>query len=194
MATYEEAEETLIVVNGAWGERPQAFVVEEDLFTENPRRKKKPEIVLPLGDYEFLRVRTALVRDADFDRFEAPRVTSSETAFDILKEATNVPQELVFSILMDTKNTALGIHEVHRGSVGASVVSPVSVFQAAVVANASGIIIAHNHPTGNPEPGAEDMELKLFLQEAARFLDIRFLDFLIIGQGEYVSLADRGLL
>lgn len=74
------------------------------------------------------------------------------------------------------------------------VLEPANIFQAAIVANAVAIILAHNHPSGNPEPSPHDSEMALTVAEVGQMLGIRLLDSLVVGYESYTSLADQGVI
>jgi DNA repair protein RadC len=93
---------------------------------------------------------------------------------------------------LDTKNRVLGFHVVSVGSLGASLVHPREVFKIAILANAASVILVHNHPSGDPEPSAEDRRVTERLKEAGELVGIPVLDHVVIGDGRYVSFTDRG--
>ena len=104
-------------------------------------------------------------------------------------------QEVFLVIPVDVKNKVLGYEEVHRGSVDECPVSMKTVFRTAVHMGATAILVAHNHPSGDPTPSREDLALTDRLREAGKLLGLPLLDHLIIGGGgQYTSLAERGLL
>ena len=96
----------------------------------------------------------------------------------------------VFSvILLDVKNHVIGINVVSIGSLSASVVHPREVFKAAILANAANIILTHNHPSGDPAPSKEDINITARLVQAGRLMDIPVLDHIIIGDGTGRSMS-----
>ena len=96
----------------------------------------------------------------------------------------------VFSvILLDVKNRVIGINVVSIGSLSASVVHPREVFKAAILANAANIILTHNHPSGDPAPSKEDINITARLVQAGRLIDIPVLDHIIIGDGTGRSMS-----
>ena len=96
----------------------------------------------------------------------------------------------VFSvILLDVKNRVIGINVVSIGSLTASVVHPREVFKAAILANAANIILTHNHPSGDPAPSKEDVDITARLVQAGRLIDIPVLDHIIIGDGTGRSMS-----
>ncbi len=128
-------------------------------------------------------------------RGERPRISSPDDAAALLLyEMSALPQEHLRVLLLDTRNQVIKIHDVVRGSVNAAQVRIAEIFRQAVLTNATAIILAHNHPSGDPTPSADDIALTRQAQEAGRLLDIQVLDHLIIGDNRFVSLKARGLL
>ena len=106
------------------------------------------------------------------------------------------PVERVLSFHLSTKHRLIGIHRVSVGCLDASLVHPREVFQAAILSNASAIILVHNHPSGDPIPSADDHTLVRRLNDAAGVMGIDLLDALIVTEDadRYVSFRERGLL
>ncbi len=92
---------------------------------------------------------------------------------------------------LNTKNNITGINVVSIGSLNSSLVHPREVFKAAILGNAAAIILAHNHPSGDPSPSPEDLEITRRLVEAGKILGIEVLDHVIIGD-RWESLKERG--
>lgn len=125
---------------------------------------------------------------------EPVRVTSPSEAAELLQsEMGMLEQEHLRVVLLSMKNHVLGVHEVYKGSVCASLVRVGEVYREAVRRNCPAIIVAHNHPSGDPAPSPEDIHITRQLVEAGRLLDIELLDHLIIGRRRWVSLRERGL-
>ncbi|GAM09722.1 hypothetical protein OR1_02002 [Geobacter sp. OR-1] len=103
-------------------------------------------------------------------------------------------KEYVMALLLDGKNRVIREVPISEGSLNQSIVHPREVFNPAVRDSAAAIILVHNHPTGDPSPSREDLELTRRLREAGEVMGIRVLDHVIIGDGSYVSLADKGYL
>lgn len=104
-------------------------------------------------------------------------------------------QELLLVVSLDTKNVPLGLSEVHRGGRSSSIVDRPLVFQAPVLLAASGIILAHNHPSGSAEPSQEDVALTREMVKAGDIMGIPLLDHVVLGhEGRYASFLDMGLL
>jgi len=96
-------------------------------------------------------------------------------------------------VLLNTKNVVLRVVTVYQGNVSASLVRVGELFRDAVRLNASGAILVHNHPSGDPTPSPDDLHLTAEALAAGRLLDIEVLDHLVIGHDRYVSLRDRGV-
>jgi hypothetical protein len=96
-------------------------------------------------------------------------------------------------ILLDTRNRALAIETVYKGSLNMAVVRVGELFRAALKANAAAIILVHNHPSGDPAPSPEDIRLTRDAVQAGKLMSVEVLDHLVIGQGRYISLKERGL-
>lgn len=101
------------------------------------------------------------------------------------------PEEYMYMICMNTKNKVIGVFEISHGSVNSSIVTPREVFQKALLANAVSIIVMHNHPSGDPTPSREDIEVTKRLVEAGKVVSVEVLDHIIVGDW-YVSLKEKG--
>jgi DNA repair protein RadC len=98
-------------------------------------------------------------------------------------------------LLMNRSNSVLGIFPVSKGGLSGTVTDVRLIYQAAIKANASGIIVCHNHPSGNLNPSESDTKITQKIKEAGNLMDIQLLDHLILTtDGEYYSFADDGLL
>ncbi len=103
-------------------------------------------------------------------------------------------KEVFVALLLDTKNRLLKEVRISEGSLNASIVHPREVFAPALKESAAAILFVHNHPSGDPTPSREDINITERLKQVGELMGVRVLDHIIIGKGEYVSLADRGLL
>ena len=97
-------------------------------------------------------------------------------------------------LALDTKNKVIGIFEISRGSLNASIIHPRDIFQRAILVNAASVILAHNHPSGDPTPSPEDIALTKKLVDAGKVMDITVLDHVIVGECSFVSLKEQGAL
>jgi DNA repair protein RadC len=106
----------------------------------------------------------------------------------------HLEREELRSVLLNTKNTVTGMITVYVGNLAGSSVRVGEVFREAVRVQAAAMVVAHNHPSGDPSPSAEDLRITRELAEAGRLLDIELLDHLVIGHGRWVSLRALGAL
>jgi DNA repair protein RadC len=103
-------------------------------------------------------------------------------------------REHMVAIFLDTQNRFIGLHTISMGTVGYCIVNPREVFKAALLCNATSLLLAHNHPSGEPAPSQDDIRLTRELQEAAELLDIPVMDHIVIGESGYASFMELGLL
>jgi len=97
-------------------------------------------------------------------------------------------------LLLDGKNRIIRRVQISEGSLNQSIVHPREVFAPAVKESAAAIILVHNHPTGDPAPSAEDIAITRRLKESGEIMGIKVLDHIIVGDGDYVSFVERGLV
>ena len=105
-----------------------------------------------------------------------------------------LPEEYMYMLCMNTKLDMIGVFEISHGNVNSSIVGTREVFQKALLANAVSIAMIHNHPSGDPTPSREDIEVTKRLMEAGKVLGIQVLDHLIIGRPNYSSLKEKGYM
>jgi DNA repair protein RadC len=124
-----------------------------------------------------------------FTKVSEPRDVA-KMAHHLLKDE---PSEVVVVFLLNTRHVVTGWQEVTRGTIDASLVHPREVLRAAILGNAAAVILAHNHPSGDPSPSPEDRKISEQMKAAADIFGIRFLDHIVIGDGKYQSaMADYG--
>lgn len=125
---------------------------------------------------------------------ERPVIQSPEDAAGLLLyEMGALEREHLRVVALDTRNRLIRIKEVYKGSLNTSVVRIGEVFRDAVRMNAAALIVAHNHPSGDPTPSPEDVALTRTIIDAGKLLDIEVLDHLVIGRGRFVSMKARRL-
>jgi len=121
-------------------------------------------------------------------------VSPAEAAAILAPRLAHLDQEEMHVVLLDTRNRVLGIQAVYKGSLNTSVVRVGELFRAAIEAPAAAMIIGDNHPSGDPAPSPEDVNVTRQLVKAGKLLDVEVLDHVVIGQGgQYISLKERGL-
>lgn len=125
---------------------------------------------------------------------ERPRITNPVDAANLLMaDMMLLEQEQLRLILLDTRNHVLSIPTIYVGSLNTSVIRIGELFRAAIRENAAALIVVHNHPSGDPAPSPEDVNVTRQIATAGKLLDIELLDHIVIGQQRYVSLKERGL-
>jgi len=125
---------------------------------------------------------------------ERPAIHSPEDAAALVQyEMSALEQEELRVILLDTRNRVLHIDSVYRGSLNTSQVRIGELFRTAIRNNSAAVIVVHNHPSGDPAPSPDDVAVTRAIVQAGKLLDIEVLDHLVIGNGRFVSLKERGL-
>jgi DNA repair protein RadC len=135
-------------------------------------------------------------RRAQAMRSPAPAVirTPEDVARRMIPMLRDRPIEVFTVLVLDAKNAVKCDLELSSGTLNASLVHPREVFKAAIDRMAASVIVVHNHPSGNPEPSREDIEVTRQLAEAGRIVGIPLHDHIIVAGDRYTSLAERGLL
>lgn len=125
---------------------------------------------------------------------ERPSLHSPSEAYDILQPFMGcLDHEELWVLNLDTRNRVMSLVKLYQGSVNSSQVRVSEVFRQAIIDNVPSIIIAHNHPSGDPSPSPEDVSVTRAIVQAGKLLDIDVLDHLVIGRDRFVSLKERGL-
>ncbi len=124
-----------------------------------------------------------------------PEILNKEDAYHIFQDLARLEQEHFYAAFLNSKGHLIFRKLLHIGTLNSSIVGPRELFREAVRANAASIIVAHNHPSGDPEPSQEDIALTRTLVTCGKMLDIIVHDHIIIGASDrWVSLAERGLI
>jgi DNA repair protein RadC len=116
-----------------------------------------------------------------------------EAAQLILHDMGALEQEELWVILLDTRNKLISIENIYRGSLNSSQVRVGELFKNAIRRNSASLIVAHNHPSGDPTPSPDDIAVTRAIVEAGKLLDVDVLDHLVIGSGKFISMKQRGL-
>jgi len=136
-----------------------------------------------------------LARRIARERLEDRRLLDrpAEVAAFLQQQVQGERVEVFGYLLLDARHRLLSCRQVHRGSRTQTSVEPSEVFKDAILANAHAIIVWHVHPSGDPTPSADDVELTRRLAEGGELLNIRVLDHLVVARGGWVSLRERGV-
>jgi len=128
---------------------------------------------------------------------DAPRPTISsplDAVNLVMEEMRYYPEERFKVMFLDTRHQVIADEEISRGTLSASLVHPREVFKAAIKATAGAVLLVHNHPSGDPTPSTEDLALTARMVQAGELVGIPVLDHLVIGDGRFVSLKEKGIV
>jgi len=117
-----------------------------------------------------------------------------EAAAPFLEDMRHLAQEAFCVLTLNTKSRVIRRHLISLGTLSSTLVHPREVFRPAITDGASSVIVAHNHPSGDPAPSADDLRITGKLIEAGKQIEIGVLDHLIIGDGQILSLRESGLV
>lgn len=134
-------------------------------------------------------------RMASQPRRNRERISSTEDVVRMFMEQMRYHKKEYFNVLLlDAKGGVLALDTIAVGDLSSSIVHPREAFRAAVRRSAAAVIFLHNHPSGNPGPSPQDLEVTERLVETGRILGIQVLDHIIIGDGTYISLKEKNLI
>ncbi len=126
---------------------------------------------------------------------ETKQIKCAEDAAAILMQyLQGADREHFVALTLDTKHKVTSIHTVSIGSLDASIVHPREVLKPAILGNASGVLVGHNHPSGDPTPSPEDIAVTRRLAEACKIIGIDLLDHVVVGDGRFHSLKALGYM
>ncbi|MDR3595059.1 DNA repair protein RadC [Clostridium sp.] len=121
-------------------------------------------------------------------------ITQPRDAYEFCKDMALLQEENLKLLCLNTKNKIIHSLTVSIGTLNSSLVHPREVFAPAIKSKAASIIVLHNHPSGDPSPSSEDISITTRLKECGKLIGINLLDHIIIGNGKYVSLKERGII
>ncbi len=124
---------------------------------------------------------------------DRPLIQNAADAADLLSDMMALTQEHVRVILLDSGRRVIATPTIYIGTVNASVLRVSEIFREAIARNSPALVLAHNHPSGDPAPSPEDIEMTRVLDAAARLLDIALVDHIILGHQRWESLRELGL-
>jgi DNA repair protein RadC len=128
------------------------------------------------------------------DPEQRPRISRPQDIADLVQyEMAGLVQEQLWVLVLDTRNRVLSTERLYKGSLNSSTVRVGELFKPAIQKNGAAIVLVHNHPSGDPTPSPEDIQLTRSAIQAGKLMDIEVLDHLVIGQNRFVSLKERNL-
>lgn len=167
-------------------ETPQA-----DLYLRSTRRPRAAKPQTGQHVYAIPRYRVMLVKE-NLAHPTPVTIMDSQTAYRLLAPLIDgLDREHFMVVALDAKHAVIGVNTVSIGSVTLSIVHPREVFKPVILMNASAVLLAHNHPSGDSTPSQEDRALTRRLKEGGDLLGIAVLDHLVLGEGRYHSFADH---
>ena len=151
-----------------------------------------------IGDAKAITIVAALElgrRRKELEPEEKPRISSSRDAYEVVKsELLDIPHEEFWVLLLNRANRVIRKCQISQGGVAGTVADPKIIFKMALEDLASGVILAHNHPSGNLNASQADIDLTKKLKEGGKLLEIQVLDHIILAGQKYFSFADEGMI
>ncbi len=136
-----------------------------------------------------------------FKRFNTLRANSmssisrpQDVADMLVNEMKSLSQEVLKLLVLNTKNKIIKIKDVFKGTLNSSIVHPREIYSEAIKSGGASIIICHNHPSGDPTPSDEDINITLRIKECGNIIGINLLDHIIVGDKKYISLKEKGII
>lgn len=121
------------------------------------------------------------------------RITSPQDAADlVMNEMRDLKKEILRVLILNTKNIVTGTVDASVGTLSSSIVHPRDIYRDAIRRSAASIILVHNHPSGDPTPSGDDINSTRRVKEAGKIIGIELLDHIIIGEGRFISLKEKG--
>lgn len=122
------------------------------------------------------------------------QISGPNDIYKVCKDMQNFDREVLRLICLNTKNHIIAIKDLFKGGVSTSIVDMRVLLREALRVGSTAIIIVHNHPSGDPTPSREDMNITQKLDTACKYMDLRLLDHLVIGKDDYVSFSEKGAI
>ena len=119
---------------------------------------------------------------------------SPEQVYEEFKELANADQESLWILGLNAKNKVMCKEMISLGSLDSAVVYPKVIFKRLLMTDSSSVIMVHNHPSGIPEPSADDIRLTTVVKEGCKLMEMKLLDHLIVGEGKYFSFRGKNLI
>lgn len=164
----------------------------EEEFRENARRKKSGRGLLEASKvYEQYLVKTALVRSSEFTNRSRVKINRVQDVFPLLQHLQDAAEEHAVGIFLNLHNELVAIHETGKGGRKRVTADPETVVKVALLAGAESVIIAHNHPSGSPQPSAADFDVLDATRRQCSCLRLELVDALVVASDGVASLSAR---
>ncbi len=145
-------------------------------------------------DKQYSMTQLLLMVKEETQRLNIKRITSAQNVYTLLHEYSTKEKEHFILITMDGSSKVIEKRVIHIGTLNQSLVHPREIFRPAILDNAAGIIISHNHPSGTLEASRADIQITQRLKEVAKLVGIELLDHVILSSQGFYSFSDEGLL
>ena len=146
------------------------------------------------GSYEISLIRLEVVREAASAHGLPEYIDTPSDVLPLLGRIKNSDRETFVCIHLSSRNQVNALEVVSIGHLNTTVVHPREVFKAAILSNSASLILAHNHPSGSPDPSDDDQELTKRMVEAGKLIGIEVLDHLIVSASSYFSMKEMGMM
>ena len=166
-------------------------------YRENPsrrRRTKKQTVAMAPTPYDDLEVRVAVIRPPSAGKYVDFRIGCSEDIYKLMRHAINEPQECIYVVALNQRHVVLGVVKVSVGGLSKAIIEMRDLLLPLMLLRAATFVVVHNRPSGEPEPSTEDIFMSEQAFKAGEMLGFTLLDSVVIGEGRYVSLRDRGII
>ena len=120
--------------------------------------------------------------------------TSPEQVYEEFKDLADADQESLWILGLNTKNKVMCKEMIALGGLDSTIVYPRVIFKRLLMTDSSSLVVLHNHPSGIPEPSADDIRLTTIIKDGCKLMDIKLLDHVIVGEGKYFSFREKNLL
>jgi DNA repair protein RadC len=151
-----------------------------------------------IGPAKSVQIKAAIELGRRIYSFKKQETTTISTPYDVnnllMEEVRFLEKEYFKTVLLNVKNQVISVEDISVGSLNSSIVHPREVFKPAIKRSSASIILVHNHPSGDPTPSKEDIEVTRRLYKAGEILGIQVLDHVIIGDCRFISLKEKGVI
>lgn len=138
------------------------------------------------------KIKLILVKEKIKDYSNLPnKINNSNAAYAHFEHLSELPQEEMHALYLNSQNQVIGTYQIHKGTQTNCIISPADIIRPALLCNATGIIIAHNHPSGDCNPSKDDLDITEKINNACELMKINLLDHIIIGDNKFYSIKKK---
>lgn len=190
--------EVLTLIVGTDAAKEILSAVDNNLFSLHDLEPEQLAQYDGIGPAKALQIKASLELGRRISGSKLPKgtiITSPQDVYNFLREEMRYHKKEHFEIiLLNTKNQIISVENISVGSLNSTIVHPREIFNPAIKKSAASLILVHNHPSGDPAPSCQDVEITKQLVEGSKILGIKILDHIIIGDDQYSSFKERGLM